>query len=222
MRLVQNLDDSWYTLLENQFSMAYFVELEDFILEEYISSTIYPPLPLIFNAFNLCKPDMVKVVLLGQDPYHGPGQAHGLSFSVPENQKIPPSLKNIYTELHNDLGIIPPHHGNLENWAKQGVLLLNAVLSVKHQTPASHANKGWEVFTDHVISTLSKLNENLVFILWGNYARSKKYLIDAQKHCILEAPHPSPFSVYKGFFGCKHFSQANSFLISHHKAAINW
>lgn len=222
MRLLRTLDNQWRNKLHDQESMPYFVDLEEFVLDEYISSTIYPPLDQIFNAFKFCSFDNVKVIILGQDPYHGPGQAHGLSFSVPDGQKLPPSLKNIFTEIHNDLGVIPPHHGNLESWAKQGVLLLNAVLSVKHQSPASHANKGWEQFTDRVISLLSEEKENLVFLLWGNYARSKKVLIDTNKHLVLEAPHPSPFSVHKGFFGSKHFSKCNDYLVLNKKTPIEW
>lgn len=222
MKLLRTLDSQWKNKLQDQESLSYFVELEEFVLGEYISTTVYPPIELLFHAFELCSFDSVKVIILGQDPYHGPGQAHGLSFSVPHGQKLPPSLKNIFTEIHNDLGIIPPHHGNLESWAKQGVLLLNAVLSVKHQSPASHANKGWEHFTDRVIALLSEEKENLVFMLWGNYARSKKALIDTHKHLVLEAPHPSPFSVHKGFFGSRHFSKCNEYLISHHKTPIEW
>lgn len=222
MRLLHPLNNDWNPILQSQLNEPYFAELEDFVLEEYISTTIYPPFQSIFSAFEFCSFSDTKVVILGQDPYHGPGQAHGLSFSVPSDQKIPPSLKNIFTEIHNDLQSLPPHSGNLQDWAKQGVLLLNSVLTVRKNTPASHKNKGWEIFTDFIIQTISQQKQHVVFLLWGKYACDKIHLIDTQKHLVLQAAHPSPFSVHKGFYGCKHFSQTNNYLLSHQLEPIQW
>ncbi|PIQ92500.1 MAG: uracil-DNA glycosylase [Parcubacteria group bacterium CG11_big_fil_rev_8_21_14_0_20_39_22] len=216
------IEKSWREVLASEFSGEYFKKLADFVKEEYLSNKIFPPLKLIFNAFELCSFDNVKVVILGQDPYHGTGQAHGLCFSVPEKIRIPPSLKNIYKEIVDDIGGDIPSYGNLEFWAKQGVLLLNATLTVRANSAGSHQGNGWEIFTDAVIKEISERKENVVFILWGNYARKKKDLIDETKHLILEAPHPSPFSAYTGFFGCKHFSKTNDFLKKSGKEPIKW
>jgi uracil-DNA glycosylase len=187
-----------------------------------LSKTIYPPSGSWYKAFELSSYAKTRVVILGQDPYHGEGQAEGMSFSVPKGVKTPPSLRNIYKELASDLNTSTPEHGHLVSWAKQGVLLLNSVLTVEKSIPASHANQGWEVFTDYVISLLSEKKQHLVFLLWGTYAGKKAELIDANKHLILRAPHPSPFSAHKGFFGCQHFSQANNYLTSTNQQPINW
>lgn len=216
------IDDSWYAKLEEEFNKDYFKNLKDFLVEEKAKYRVYPPGSQTFTAFNLTPFDKVKVVVLGQDPYHGPGQAHGLSFSVPNGIKIPPSLLNIYKELKQDIGFEIPTHGYLEDWAKQGVFLINATLSVRAHSAGSHQKKGWETFTDKVISTLSEERENIVFLLWGNYARAKKVLIDESKHLILEAAHPSPLSAYNGFFGCKHFSATNEYLESKGVEPIKW
>jgi len=184
--------------------------------------TIFPHSSNWFKAFDLTPFDQVKVVILGQDPYHGDGQAQGLSFSVPNGMKIPPSLRNIYQELASDLAIPPNHNGNLEHWAKQGVLLLNSVLTVEKKTPNAHANSGWVAFTDGIITLLSEQKEHLVFLLWGAYAQRKTELINPTKHLILTATHPSPFSAHKGFFGCKHFSKTNDYLTKHNQQPINW
>jgi len=216
------LEPSWKEALKDEFEKPYFKELSEFVRGEYLSAKVFPPPKFIFHAFELCPFDKVSVVILGQDPYHGDGQAHGLSFSVPENVGMPPSLQNIYKEMVNDVGGAMPTHGNLEHWAKQGVLLLNATLTVRAHTAGSHQGKGWEQFTDAVIRTLSEKKEHLVFLLWGNYAKKKSELIDWEKHLVLEAAHPSPFSAYNGFFGCKHFSQTNSYLKKHGKEEIRW
>lgn len=213
---------SWKKLLKEEFEKEYFLKLTEFVKNEYITEIVYPPGPLIFNAFNLTPFDQVKVILLGQDPYHGPNQAHGLAFSVKEGTPKPPSLQNIFKELYSNLNIDIPLSGDLTKWAKQGVFLLNSVLTVRKSSPGSHAKKGWEQFTDSVIKLLSDESENLVFLLWGNYARAKRLLIDEKKHLILEAPHPSPFSADRGFFGCKHFSSANDYLSEHNISIINW
>ena len=207
-----HIGNSWDELLKNEWSMPYYRELRAFLADEYRSRAIFPPMGDIFNAFKFCAYEEVKVVILGQDPYHGDGQAHGLAFSVKKGVEIPPSLKNIYKELESDLGIEPPCHGCLESWAKQGVFLLNTALTVRKGQPLSHRGKGWETFTDHVISLLSERKKPMVFLLWGSNARSKKSLIDSSRHLVLEAPHPSPLSAFAGFFGCKHFSKANAFL----------
>ena len=216
------IDEKWKELLRDEFCAPYFYELKNFLLEEKSKFTIYPPGRLIFNAFDLTPSDKVKVVILGQDPYHGPGQAHGLCFSVPDGINPPPSLKNIFKELNDDLGIPPARHGNLEQWARQGVLLLNATLTVRAGHAGSHQNRGWEKFTDSAISLLSSRYSDIVFMLWGRYAREKAALIDSRNHLVLEAAHPSPFSAYNGFFGCRHFSWANAFLASRGKEPVSW
>ncbi len=213
----------WKNYLKGEFEKEYFKNLVDFLHKEKEDGIIiYPPGSLIFNAFDLTPFNDVKVVILGQDPYHNPGQAHGLSFSVPSGTAIPPSLKNIYKEIQEDLNItLQNKDGNLVGWAKQGVFLLNAVLSVRANSPASHSNKGWEEFTNAVINTLSNNKEHLVFMLWGNYARGKKNLIDPSKHLILEAAHPSPLA-RGAFFGCKHFSKCNNYLVEKGISPIKW
>lgn len=221
-KIEPNIEASWKLILKEEFQQPYFAELKQFLLEEKKRYEVYPPSSLIFNAFDRTPFANVKVVILGQDPYHGPQQAHGLSFSVPEGVNVPPSLKNIYKELHADVGFEIPSHGNLEAWAEQGVLLLNATLTVRRSTPGSHQKRGWEQFTDATIRALSDQRSDVVFLLWGNYARAKRALITSEHHLILEAPHPSPYSAASGFFGCKHFSRANEFLTSRGKAPINW
>jgi uracil-DNA glycosylase len=216
------IEDSWKELLKDEFNSDYFASLKEFLTEEKTKYTVYPPGQFIFNAYNTTPVNDVKVVILGQDPYHGEGQAHGLCFSVQQGIKPPPSLVNIYKELKADLGIPIPQHGNLSKWAQQGVLLLNATLTVRANQPRSHFNKGWEHFTDATIKKLSATKQNLVFILWGNDAKTKEPLIDNNKHLILRAAHPSPFSAYNGFFGCKHFSETNKFLKSKGLQEIDW
>ena len=217
------IDPTWLAALNDEFKSDYFKKLKLFLLDEKKqSATYFPPGNLIFNAFNLCPFDQVKVVILGQDPYHGPGQAHGLCFSVPAGVPPPPSLKNIFAELKSDLDLSVPNHGNLEKWASQGVLLLNSSLTVREHLPGSHFGKGWETFTDAVIQTISNKKENVVFILWGSPAQKKGQVVDANKHLVLKAPHPSPLSSYRGFFGCKHFSKTNEYLINHKLKPINW
>ncbi len=218
-----NIEPSWKEQLNDFFDNPEFVDLSNFVRQEYLDKTIYPPPQKIFNAFWLTPFANVKVVILGQDPYHGAGQAEGLSFSVPQGIKTPPSLQNIYKEIESDCQIKKDFsNGSLIGWAEQGVFLLNAILSVIANSPASHQGKGWEKFTDTVIKTISDKKENVVFMLWGNYARSKKVLINHNKHLVLEAPHPSPFSAYSGFFGCKHFSKCNNYLEKHNLKQINW
>lgn len=217
-----DIDESWYKVLREQFEAPYFADLKSFLVEEKQHYAVYPPGRLIFNAFNLTPFDKVKVVILGQDPYHGPGQAHGLSFSVPDGVQFPPSLLNIFKELNNDLGIPMAHSGNLEKWAREGVLLLNASLTVRAGQAASHSRHGWETFTDAAIRALSEEREHLVFILWGNYAIAKRALIDPFKHLILTSVHPSPLSASRGFFGCHHFSKTNNYLIEHNIEPIDW
>lgn len=216
------IDASWAEVLDNEFNSEYFKNLKSFLLKEKSKHIIYPPGSLIFNAFNHTPYDKVKVVIIGQDPYHGPGQAHGLCFSVNTGVALPPSLKNIYKEIHSDIGIKPPTHGSLENWAKQGVLLLNATLTVRANQAGSHQKKGWEIFTDKVIEKLSNEKEGLVFLLWGNYAIAKTALIDENKHYILKAAHPSPLSASRGFLGCRHFSKTNEILKKTGKQEIKW
>lgn len=216
------LEAGWLDALHSEFQQEYFIALKQFLLEEKRLYKIYPPGDRIFAAFDFTPFDNVKVVLLGQDPYHGEGQAHGLCFSVPQGVKPPPSLVNIFQELQNDLGIAPPAHGNLEKWAQQGVLLLNATLTVRANLAGSHQKKGWENFTDAVIRTLSEQKEHLVFLLWGNYAQAKEALIDTSRHAVLKAAHPSPFSVYRGFYGCRHFSRTNELLAGYGKTPIDW
>ncbi len=216
------IEESWKNVLDNQFNASYFTQLKEFLVEEKSQYKIFPPGSQIFNAFNFTPFDQVKVVLLGQDPYHGPGQAHGLCFSVPDGIAKPPSLQNILKELNSDLGIQVTASGNLEKWAKQGVLLLNATLTVRAHQAGSHQNKGWETFTDAAIRALAEQREHLVFILWGNYAQAKESLIDSSKHLILKTVHPSPMSVTRGFFGCKHFSKTNDYLRKHDIKEIDW
>ncbi|MDX2001123.1 MAG: uracil-DNA glycosylase [Chitinophagales bacterium] len=220
--ITPKIEPSWAKALESEFQQDYFAGIKTKLLEEKTQSkTIYPPGPLIFNAFNLTPFDQVKVVIIGQDPYHGAGQAHGLCFSVQRGVKPPPSLVNIFKEINQDLGIPIPNHGCLENWAKQGVLLLNAILTVRAGEPASHNSFGWQEFTNAAIKALSDKRESLVFLLWGRYAQEKEILIDTEKHYVLKTAHPSPFSATK-FFGCKHFSKTNELLKKHGKAPIDW
>ena len=221
-RMEVAIESSWKQMLADEFEQPYFKDLAKTVRHSYLSQTIFPAPKNIFNAFTLCPFNQVKVVILGQDPYHGIGQAHGLSFSVPEGIKTPPSLQNIYKEIKADLGIEIPESGNLERWATEGVLLLNATLTVEAGKAGSHQGLGWEQFTDAVIKKISHEKEHIVFLLWGNFARSKAALIDTEKHLVLEAPHPSPFSAHSGFFGCKHFSKANNYLTEHEEAPINW
>lgn len=216
------LEPSWKKLLLAEFEKPYFLELTKFVKNEYHTKTVYPPAKLIFKALDSLPVAKVKVVILGQDPYHGPGQAHGLSFSVPDGVRPPPSLQNIYKEIETDLGHPTHASGNLERWTKQGVLLLNATLTVAANTPGSHQNKGWEIFTDAIIRELAERKEHLVFILWGNYAEKKGAIIDTAKHLVLKSPHPSPFSAHSGFFGSRPFSRANTYLASHGRAPIDW
>jgi len=216
------IEKSWKKVLAPEFEKEYFKNLTKFVRQEYLSKTIYPKPENIFQAFNLSPFDKVRVVIIGQDPYHGPNQAHGLCFSVQEEIQNPPSLKNIFKELADDLNINLSGSGDLSSWAKQGVLLLNATLSVQARQAGSHQHKGWEEFTDTVIKTVSDKKENIVFLLWGSYAQSKSILIDSQKHLILKAPHPSPLSSYRGFFGCKHFSKTNRYLKKASLEEIDW
>ncbi len=216
------IEESWKNRLINEFSKPYFESLVTFVKEEYSRYTIYPPGKLIFNAFDQCPFESVKVVILGQDPYHEPGQAHGLCFSVNDGVQFPPSLVNIFTEISTDLGIAPPPTGNLLRWAQQGVLLLNATLTVRAHQAGSHQNKGWETFTDAAIHHLAEERNNIVFILWGSYAQKKGAFIDPSRHLILKSPHPSPLSAHRGFFGNKHFSQANNYLIKTGQTPIGW
>lgn len=217
-----DIEESWKLALQDEFESDSFLNLKRFLQDEIKSQTIYPPGRLIFSAFNLTPLTAIRVVILGQDPYHGRGQAHGLAFSVPDGIRIPPSLQNIYKELHDDLGIPIPQTGNLEKWAKQGVLLLNATLTVRASQPGSHQNHGWEPFTDQVIKTISELRAGVVFLLWGKFAQDKESLIDTSKHFVLKAPHPSPFSANRGFFGCHHFSKANEILRNNGMGEIDW
>lgn len=217
------IEPEWEMVLREYFETDSFRNLMTFVKSEYKTKTIYPAEKDLFNAFSFTPFSKIKVVILGQDPYHGVGQAHGLCFSVQDGVKLPPSLKNIYKEIESNLGIKKDFtNGNLETWAQQGVFLPNAILSVVASLPASHQGKGWEAFTDTVIKTISDKHEHIVFLLWGNFARSKKVLIDESKHLVLEAPHPSPFSAHSGFFGCKHFSKCNDYLKKHGKEPINW
>lgn len=216
------IDDSWAHLLADEFEKPYFQALISFVRSEYSQYRCFPPGSLIFNAFNTTPYDKVKVVLLGQDPYHEPGQAHGLCFSVNDGIPFPPSLVNIFKEIQTDIGTPVPSSGNLTRWAQQGVLLLNATLTVREHQAGSHQRRGWETFTDSVIRLLSDTRENLVFILWGGYAQSKSYLIDGRKHLVLSSAHPSPLSAYRGFFGNHHFSLTNQYLISKGIEPIKW
>ena len=217
------IEESWKNILKEEFGKVYFQQIVTFLkAEKSAGRIIYPPGPLIFNAFNKTPFSKVEVVLLGQDPYHNKGQAHGLSFSVPDGIPKPPSLINIFKELENDLGIPPPKNGNLEKWATQGVLLLNASLTVRQNEPGSHSKIGWLQFTDTVISKISEQKEGVVFLLWGKFAQDKQSLIDETKHYVLKAAHPSPFSADKGFFGCRHFSKTNELLALQNKEPIDW
>ncbi|MDD2286342.1 MAG: uracil-DNA glycosylase [Paludibacter sp.] len=216
------IEKSWKEALQAEFDKPYFAALVDFVKREYATKKIFPPAPLIFNAFDQCPLDEVKVVILGQDPYHGQGQAHGLCFSVNDGVEFPPSLVNIFKEINRDLHIPFPLTGNLTRWAKQGVLLLNATLTVEAHQAGSHQGKGWETFTDAVIRVLSEKRQNLVFMLWGSYAQQKGVLINHSKHLVLRSVHPSPLSAYRGFIGCGHFSEANEFLKSKEKLPIQW
>lgn len=223
MTIDPKLEASWKAALANEFQQPYFTALKAFLLQEREARrTFYPPGTLIFNALDTTPFDQVKVVILGQDPYHGPGQAHGLSFSVPDGVPPPPSLVNIFKELHDDLGVPKPHTGNLEPWARQGVLLLNATLTVRAHQAASHQGKGWEQFTDAIIRALNDKREHLVFILWGRYAREKGRIIDRQRHLVLTSAHPSPLSASNGFFGSKPFSATNRYLEQHGEQPIDW
>ncbi|OFX92813.1 MAG: uracil-DNA glycosylase, partial [Bacteroidetes bacterium GWC2_40_22] len=206
------IESSWKSVLKDEFEKEYFVKLTGFIREEYRTTTVYPPAGLIFNAFNLCPFSSVKTVIIGQDPYHGPGQAHGLCFSVRDGIDFPPSLINIFKEIEQDIGITSPASGDLERWARQGVLLLNATLTVRAHLAGSHQKKGWEHFTDAVISRINSEKENIVFLLWGAYAQKKGEAIDRNRHLVLESVHPSPLSAYRGFFGNGHFSKCNKYL----------
>ena len=216
------IETSWQEKLQQEFDEPYFEELIEFVRREYAQGTCYPPGNLIFNAFNLCPLSQVKVVLIGQDPYHEPGQAHGLCFSVNDGVPFPPSLRNIFQEIQTDLGTPVPASGNLTRWAEQGVLLLNATLTVRAHAAASHQKHGWERFTDAVIRLVSAECEHVVFILWGSYAQSKAALIDTTKHCVLRSAHPSPLSAYRGFFGNHHFSLCNQYLQQHNIKPIDW
>lgn len=216
------IEESWKRVLGSEFEKEYFKTLRDFIHSEYRNKTIYPPAKQIFNAFDSCPFESVKVVILGQDPYHEPSQAHGLSFSVLPPCPPPPSLVNIYKEIRSDVGTLVSANGDLTAWSRQGVLLLNATLTVEAHKAGSHQNKGWETFTDSAIKALAENREHLVFMLWGSYAQRKGAFIDRSRHLVLQAPHPSPLSAYRGFFGCKHFSSANAYLISQGLSPIVW
>jgi len=217
------LHQSWLKVLADEFNQPYMKNLKQFLLQQkQIGKTIYPQGNDIFNALNSIHFDKVKVVILGQDPYHGPNQAHGLCFSVNEGVKIPPSLRNIYKELNQDINFVIPNHGNLQSWASQGVLLLNSVLTVNQGQAGSHQGKGWERFTDKVISLLNQQHKNLVYMLWGSYAHKKGDSIDTNNNLVLKSVHPSPLSAHRGFLGCRHFSQCNNYLLSQDKQVINW
>ena len=217
------LESGWLAEVGDEFDQPYMRQLKTFLkAEKQAGKVIYPPSGEMFNAFNSTPFAQVKVVILGQDPYHGPGQAHGLSFSVPSGVRIPPSLQNIFKEIERDLGIPRPNHGNLQAWAEQGVLLLNATLSVEQANAGSHQKRGWEQFTDHAIEALNRDREGLVFLLWGSYAQKKGRLIDTNKHLVLKSVHPSPLSAHRGFLGCGHFSQVNEYLQAKGQAPIDW
>lgn len=216
------IEPTWKEQLSREWEQDYFIRLTDFVRRKYSTATVYPPTGKIFAAFDACPFDKVKVVILGQDPYHGPGQANGLCFSVSPGIELPPSLVNIFKEVSTDLGKPMPTDGNLERWARQGVLLLNATLTVDAHSAGSHQGQGWEEFTDAAVRRLADEREGLVFMLWGSYAIRKGSFIDRNKHLVLTAPHPSPLSAYRGFFGCHHFSQANSWLTAHNQRPIDW
>lgn len=217
-----DIEPSWHEVLREEFEKPYFAGLVQFVKLQYANFVCYPPGKLIFNAFNQCPFGKVKVVLIGQDPYHEPGQAQGLCFSVGDGVKFPPSLRNIFAEIQSDLGIEVPQSGDLTRWAKQGVLLLNATLTVREHAAGSHQNMGWETFTDEVIRKVSEGRDNVVFMLWGSYAQSKAKLIDSSRHCVLKSAHPSPLSAYRGFFGNHHFSICNQYLQQHGMEPIQW
>jgi len=223
---MQNIDpiieEGWKSVMMEEFQSPYFATLKEFLLEEKKKYTLYPPGKLIFNAFQRTPFEKVNVVILGQDPYHGKGQAHGLCFSVPPGIPKPPSLVNIFKELHSDLGTPVPEHGNLEKWADQGVLLLNATLTVRDNQAGSHQKRGWETFTNRVIELVSQEKSGVVFLLWGRFAQAKESLIDGSKHLVLKSAHPSPLSAYNGFFGCRHFSRTNDYLVQQGKSGIDW
>ncbi len=217
------LDDSWLSELQGEFEQPYMQQLRAFLQQEKAAGkTVFPPGPLVFNALNSTPLDQVRVVIIGQDPYHGPGQAHGLSFSVPPGVRTPPSLQNIFKEIHRDLGLPIPPHGCLQSWAEQGVLLLNAVLTVEQAQAGSHAKRGWERFTSKVIEIINARREHCVFLLWGSYAQRKGEQIDRQRHCVLTSVHPSPLSAHRGFIGNGHFSAANQYLVEHGLTPIDW
>ena len=217
------LDDSWLSELQGEFEQPYMQQLRAFLQQEKAAGkTVFPPGPLVFNALNSTPLDQVRVVIIGQDPYHGPGQAHGLSFSVPPGVRTPPSLQNIFKEIHRDLGLPIPPHGCLQSWAEQGVLLLNAVLTVEQAQAGSHAKRGWERFTSRVIEIINARREHCVFLLWGSYAQRKGEQIDRQRHCVLTSVHPSPLSAHRGFIGNGHFSAANRYLVEHGLTPIDW
>lgn len=216
------IDESWRERLQSEFDASYFAQLTDFVRHEYATTRVYPPGSQMFAAFDACPFDKVKVVILGQDPYHEPGQAHGLCFSVNDGVPFPPSLQNIFKEIHDDIGTPVPMSGDLTRWANQGVLLLNATLTVRAHQAGSHQNKGWEQFTDAVIHRLAQERENLVFILWGSYAQRKGEFIDRSRHLVLQSPHPSPLSAHRGFFGNRHFSRTNEYLTAHGIEPILW
>lgn len=216
------IQEDWKKLLQPEFNKPYFTSLIDFVRKEYTENVIYPPAKQIFAAFDFVPPQDVKVVILGQDPYPGAGQAHGLCFSVPNGISTPKSLINIFKEIETDIGTQPPNHANLERWAMQGVFLLNAALTVRAGNPMSHQKSGWLTFTDAVIQTISKNCENVVFMLWGNFAKNKRSLIDTSKHLVLTAAHPSPLAAHRGFFGCRHFSKANHYLLQNGEKPIDW
>lgn len=216
------IEESWKTRLQEEFDKPYFANLTQFVRNEYASGVVYPPGNEMFAAFDACPFDQVRVVILGQDPYHEPGQAHGLCFSVNDGVQFPPSLVNIFKEIESDMGKPMPRSGNLMRWAQQGVLLLNATLTVRAHQAGSHQNKGWETFTDAVIRRLALEREHIVFILWGSYAQRKGAFIDRNRHCVLQSPHPSPLSAYRGFLGNKHFSSANNYLVQHGYKPIEW
>ncbi|MCH5305835.1 MAG: uracil-DNA glycosylase [Rikenella sp.] len=216
------IEPSWHELLAGEFDKPYFDRLTAFVREQYMTRVVYPPAAHIFRAFNSCPADRLKVVIIGQDPYHNAGQANGLCFSVAAGTPFPPSLQNIFQEVCNDTGAPMPLSGELDRWAEQGVLMLNAVLTVQAHTPTSHAGKGWEEFTDAVVRTLAQRKSHVVYMLWGSYAQRKAAGIDPAKNCILTAPHPSPLSAYRGFFGCRHFSRANEYLVATGQQPIVW
>ena len=216
------IEESWKAHIGSEFDKQYFIDLTQFVREEYMHTTCYPPGKMIFNAFNLCSFDKVKVVIIGQDPYHEPGQAHGLCFSVNDGIQFPPSLVNIFKEIQKDFGTPAPQSGNLTRWAEQGVLLLNATLTVRAHQAGSHQRRGWEEFTDAAIKALANDREHIVFILWGSYAQGKAAYIDPSRHLVLKSAHPSPLSAYRGFFGNKHFSRANDYLVQNGETPIKW